>query len=725
MMKKRQLQIALAGNPNSGKTSTFNNLTGSLQYVGNWPGVTVERKSGKLKKDKNITIQDLPGIYSMSPYTPEEVVSRDYLLSGQPDAILNVIDGSNIERNLYLSTQLMELGLPMVVGVNMMDIVKKSGKRINLEKLAYGLGVEVVGMSALKKQGLDQAIQKTVETAEAAQLPHYPSYDDRLEASISEIIDVLGNTVPEKQARYYALKLFEKDSLAQAQLDLSKIQKKDIAEIIAITEKIFGDTSDAILVNERYEFIARLMKLCMTDEGDLRLSVSDRIDQVVTNRILALPIFALVMWGVYYISIQTIGVMGTDWVNDVLFGELVPNHVAGWLEAGNVAPWMQDLLLNGIIAGVGAVIGFLPQLLVLFFCLALLEDCGYMSRIAFVMDRIFRKFGLSGKSFIPMLIATGCGVPGVMASRTIENEKDRRMTAMITTFMPCGAKLPIIALITGAFFPEASWVAPSAYFVGIAAIVLSGIALKKTRLFSGDPAPFIMELPAYHLPQIRGVFHQVADRGMAFVKNAATIIFVSSIVIWFTSTHSFTFQSVSEDGSILAAFGRLIAPLFAPLGWGNWRETVGAITGLIAKENVIGTFGVLYGGLDEVAENGAEIWGALSVALTPVAAYSFLTFNLLCAPCFAAIGAIHREMGDIKWTMRAVGYQCGLAYGVSLVIYQFGHIIFENGTVGIGTFAAAAVLAFMIWAVLRKVDVKKADGFVLTLPDAVVKEGAK
>lgn len=724
-MVKQELQIALAGNPNSGKTSTFNALTGSLQYVGNWPGVTVERKSGKLKKDKRITIQDLPGIYSMSPYTPEEVVTRDYLLSGQPDGILNVIDGSNIERNLYLTTQLMEIGLPMVLAVNMMDIVKKSGKRINMEKLAYGLGIEVVGMSALKKQGLDQGVQKIITAIQGDKKPLFPTYDDRLEAALTEISDVLGNTVPEKQARYYAVKLFEKDPLAMGQLELSKIQQKDIAEIIAITEKLFDDTSDAILVNERYEFIGRLMNLCMTQEGDLRLSMSDRIDQVVTNRILALPIFAFAMWGVYYLSIQTIGVMGTDWVNDVLFGDFVPNHVARWLAAGNVAPWMQDLLLNGIIAGVGAVLGFLPQLLVLFLCLSLLEDCGYMSRIAFVMDRVFRKFGLSGKSFIPMLVATGCGVPGVMASRTIENEKDRRMTAMITTFMPCGAKLPIIALIAGAFFPNSSWVAPSAYFIGVAAIVFSGIALKKTKLFAGDPAPFIMELPAYHLPQARGVLHQVADRGLAFIKNAATVIFVSSIIIWFTSTHSFTFQAVGEENSILAGFGRLIAPLFAPLGWGNWRETVAAITGLVAKENVIGTFGVLYSGLEEVSENGTEIWGALRATLTPVAAYSFLTFNLLCAPCFAAIGAIHREMGELKWTLRAVAYQCGLAYGVSMMIYQFGHLIFENGQFGVGTVASLAVFGFMIWSLTRKVKVKTSADFVLTMPEAIAKEGAK
>lgn len=720
-----ELQIALAGNPNCGKTSIFNQLTGSAQYVGNWAGVTVERKSGRLKKDKGVLIQDLPGIYSLSPYTPEEVVARDYLLQDQPDAILNIIDGSNIERNLYLTTQLIEIGLPLVLGVNMMDIVKKSGRKLNLDKLAYGLGVDVVGMSALKKQGLDQGVHKVLNSHKQPKVPHFPTYDERLEAALSEIIDVMGNTMPTKQARYFAIKLFERDSLTQAALSPSPLQLKEIEEIIGITEKLFDDTSDSILVNERYEFISRLMKLCVTEEGELRLSVSDRIDQVVTNRILALPIFALVMWAVYYLSIQTIGVMGTDWVNDVLFGEVVPNHLSNWLAAGNVAPWMQDLILNGIVAGVGAVIGFLPQLLVLFFCLSLLEDCGYMARIAFVMDRIFRKLGLSGKSFIPMLIATGCGVPGVMASRTIENEKDRRMTAMITTFMPCSAKLPIIALIAGAFFPNTSWVAPSAYFLGISAIVLSGIALKKTRMFAGDPAPFIMELPAYHLPQLKSVLHQVRDRGMAFVKNAATIIFVSSLVIWFTSSYNFQLQNVGEESSILAGLGRIIAPLFAPLGWGHWQEAVGTITGLIAKENVIGTFGVLYGGLDEVAENGTEIWGALRASLTPVAAYSFLAFNLLCAPCFAAIGAIHREMGELKWTLRAIGYQCGLAYVVSLVIYQFGHLFFEGGTFGVGTVFAIAASSFIIWSLIRKP--KKAaceEDCLLTIP-SIAKEGVK
>lgn len=576
----QETYLALAGNPNSGKTSTFNQLTGSLQSVGNWPGVTVERKSGAMRKNKSVIIQDLPGIYSLSPYTPEEIVARDYLLNEQPQVIMNIIDGSNLERNLYLTTQLLEIGVPVVVGVNMMDVVKKSGKRINLEKLAYGLQTGVVGMSALKKQGLDELIRHSLHAAE--KFPPetaYPTYDPRLEAALGEIIDILGNTVPQKQARWFAVKLFEQDPVVNQQVDLSKIQQKEIAEIIAITEQIFNDTSEAILINERYEFIARLVALCATNDKEWSLSASDKIDQIVTHRFFALPIFALIMWGIYYFSIQTIGTMGSDWLNDVLFGSIVPEWTQQTLISWHVAEWMQQLILNGILAGVGAVLGFLPQIVVLFFCLSLLEDCGYMARIAFVMDRLFRKFGLSGKSFIPMLIATGCGVPGVMASRTIENEKDRRLTVMVTTFMPCSAKLPIIALIAGAFFPNSSWVAPSAYFLGITAIVLSGIALKKTRLFSSDPAPFIMELPAYHLPQLKNVGHQTFDRGWSFVKKAGTIIFVSSILIWFASSFDFLLRPAEANESILAHLGQVIAPIFAPLGWGHWQGTVATLTG--------------------------------------------------------------------------------------------------------------------------------------------------
>lgn len=694
--------IALAGNPNSGKTSTFNVLTGANQYVGNWPGVTVERKEGTWKKSKEVSIQDLPGIYSLSPYTPEEVIARDYLLQDKPSAILNVVDATNLERNLYLTTQLLETGIPVVIALNMMDLLQKQNRKINIDKLSYGLGVEIIGTSAIKGRGVDDAVQKAVKRADNYLSENaYPTYDDRLESALQEIVDILGNSVLENQSRWYSIKLFERDKRVNEELDLSTIQRKEIEEVIKITEKIFDDESESIIVNERYSFIERLIALCAIKNEEIRFSFSDKIDRIVTNRILALPIFAAVMWLVYFISIQTIGAMGTDWVNDNLFGEIIPNAVTNLMESWQVADWMQSLILDGILSGVGAVLGFLPQIAVLFFCLGILEDCGYMSRIAFVMDRLFRKFGLSGKSFIPMLIATGCGVPGVMASRTIESEKDRRMTVMVTTFMPCSAKLPIIALIAGAFFPNSSWVAPSAYFLGISAIILSGIALKKTKIFAGDPAPFIMELPAYHLPQLRSVARYSFDRSKSFVKKAGTIIFVACILVWFTSTYNFRLQAVESDQSILAALGRVLAPLFAPLGWGNWQGAVATITGLIAKENVIGTFGVLFG-KPEVAENGVEIWAALRSAYTPVAAYSFLAFNLLCAPCFAAIGAIRREMGDIKWTMGAILYQCGLAYVVSLIIYQVGHVIFEGGSFGFGTGVAIALVIGMIYLLFRK-----------------------
>lgn len=698
-----QWQLALTGNPNSGKTSVFNLLTGATQSVGNWPGVTVERKSGTYRKNKQILIQDLPGIYSLAPYTPEEIVARDYLLQGRPTAIVNIVDGTNLERNLYLTTQLMETGSPVMVAVNMMDLMKKNGRTINLEKLAYGLGVPVVGISAIKKQGIDELMKTTTHMIENnPETVHYPSYDARVEAALDEISDVLGNTVCPSQTRWYATKLFERDTRAYEELDLSSLQRKEIEEIVAIAEKIFQDSSDAILVNERYEFITKLMALCTVDEKSHFLKMSDHIDRVVTHRVLALPIFAFIMWGMYYLAIQSIGGFGTDWVNDVLFGSIVPDFVEKTLVQWQVASWMQDLIINGIIAGVGAVLGFLPQLIVLFLCLAILEDCGYMSRIAFVMDRIFRKFGLSGKSFIPMLIATGCGVPGVMASRTIENEKDRRLTVMITTFMPCSAKLPIIALVAGAFFPNASWVAPSAYFLGITSIVLSGIALKKTRLFSGDPAPFIMELPAYHLPQLRSILNQTFLRAKSFVKKAGTIIFVSTIFIWFTFKFNFVLLEVPGEQSMLATFGGWLAPIFKPLGWGVWQGAVATITGLVAKENVIGTFGILYGHLGSVSDNGKEVWSLLHADFTPVAAYSFLVFNLLCAPCFAAIGAIRREMGTLKWTMTAIGYQCGLAYLVSFMTYQFGHVLFEGGTIGLETALSTLVLAFLVYQIVRK-----------------------
>lgn len=597
----------------------------------------------------------------------------------------------------------METGIPIVIGLNMMDVLEKSGKKINCEKLSYGLGIEVLGVSALKNRGLDELVTQAVKAIHADESEAtYPTYDDRLEVALNEIAIVIKDKVSERQARWYTIKLFERDPEVWTNLELTLPQRKELEEIITLTEKIFDDDSESIVINERYAFITRLTALCAIQKGEVTQNVSDKIDRIVTNRWLALPIFALVMWAVYYLSIQTVGTLGTDWVNDELFGSLIPTATERLLTNWHVAAWMQSLILDGIIAGVGSVLGFLPQIAVLFLCLGFLEDCGYMSRIAFVMDRLFRKFGLSGKSFIPMLIATGCGVPGVMASRTIENERDRRMTIMVTTFMPCSAKLPIIALIAGAFFPNSSWVSPSAYFIGIAAIILSGIALKKTQRFSGDPAPFIMELPAYHLPKLRGVFHYAIERSKSFVKKAGTIIFVMSIFIWFTSTYTFSLHEATGDNSILANIGKLIAPIFVPLGWGTWQGTVATITGLVAKENVIGTFGILFGHLREVSETGTEVWPALRAAFTPVAAYSFLVFNLLCAPCFAAIGAIRREMGDWQWTLGAIFYQCGLAYCVSFVIYQYGHVLFEQGTIGFGLLMATLVLGIMLYLVVRK-----------------------
>lgn len=696
------ISLALAGNPNCGKTSVFNDLTGSAQYVGNWPGVTVEKKEGFLKKNKEVALQDLPGIYSLAPYTPEEIVARKYLLNGEFSGIINVVDATNLERNLYLTTQLLEIGKPLTLACNMMDLLKKNGQDLNLEKLEYALGVPVVGISALKKNGLDALTKKAVEHSLNNVSDHAPLYDPRLEAALEELKDVLGKSLPKTAERFYLLKVFEGDPDILNQLALDPLQKKEIAEIIQVTEKIFQDDAESIVVNERYAFIERILHLCAVNNSENTFSLSDKIDRIVTNRVLALPIFALIMWAVYYVSIQTIGTLATDWVNDVLFGQYVPETVGNLLEYFKIAPWMQSLVLDGIIGSVGAVLGFLPQLVVLFLCLSLLEDCGYMSRIAFVMDRLFRKFGLSGKSFIPMLIATGCGVPGVMASRTIENEADRRLTVMVTTFMPCSAKLPIIALIAGAFFPHNSWVAPSSYFLGIAAIVLSGIALKKTSLFAGDPAPFIMELPNYHLPQWRNVFYHTFDRGKSFVKKAGTIIFISGVFIWFMSNFNWRFQMVAENESLLANFGRFLAPIFAPLGWGTWQGTVATLMGLIAKENALGTFGVLLSGLSEVSENGAEVWPQLQTMFTPAAAYSFLVFNLLCAPCVASMGAIAREMGDRKWTVMAISYQCILAYVVSLIFYQFGHVFFEGGEISVGFVVAVIMTGVLIYFVVRK-----------------------
>lgn len=695
-------QIALVGNPNSGKTSTFNVLTGSNQSIGNWPGVTVERKSGLLKQNKNICIQDLPGIYSLSSYSPEEVVARDYLYTNDASGIINIIDTSNLERNLYLTLQLMEFGLPMILGLNMMDIVKKSGQKLNIEKLSYALGLPAVAMSALKKQGMKELTKACEKMIANPQIGNTVTYDDRLEAALNEIATIIEGKVSKQHLRFVTIKLFERDELVNARLTLTPAEQKEIAEIIEITEKIFDDTAEAIIINERYEAISRITALCLVKHTSFELSFSDKIDRVVTNRFIALPIFAFVMWAVYYLSIQTVGTMGTDWINEVLFGQWVPDLTTKILESWQVAPWMQGLIVDGVIAGVGAVLGFLPQLLVLFFCLAILEDCGYMARIAFVMDRMLRRFGLSGKSFIPILVSTGCGVPGVMATRTIESEKDRRLTIMVTTFMPCSAKLPIIGLVAGAFFPHHSWVAPSAYFVSIISIILSAISLKKTKLFSGEATPFIMELPPYHFPQMKNVFLQMMQRGHSFVKKAGTIIFATSVLIWFTMNFNFRLQMVAANQSILASFGHLLAPLFIPLGWGNWQGAVASMTGLIAKENVINTFGILYKNASEVSETGKEFWQAMHLDFTAVSAYAFLTFNLLCAPCFAAIGAIHREMASVKWTWLAILYQCGFAYVISMMIYQFGHLFFEGESLNVWTGLSLMAAAYFVYLLIFK-----------------------
>ena len=695
-------QIALVGNPNSGKTSTFNVLTGSNQSIGNWPGVTVERKSGLLKQNKNICIQDLPGIYSLSSYSPEEVVARDYLYTNDASGIINIIDASNLERNLYLTLQLMEFGLPMILGLNMMDIVRKSGQKLNIDKLSYALGLPAVAMSALKKQGMKELTKACEKMIANPKIGNTVTYDDRLEAAFNEIATIIEGKVSKQHLRFVTIKLFERDELVNARLTLTPTEQEEIAEIIEITEKIFDDTAEAIVINERYEAISRITALCLVKNTSFELSLSDKIDRVVTNRFLALPIFAFVMWAVYYLSIQTIGTMGTDWINNVLFGQWVPDWTTKILESWQVAPWMQGLIVDGIIAGVGAVLGFLPQLLVLFFCLAILEDCGYMARIAFVMDRMLRRFGLSGKSFIPILVSTGCGVPGVMATRTIESEKDRRLTIMVTTFMPCSAKLPIIGLVAGAFFPHHSWVAPSAYFVSIISIILSAISLKKTKLFSGEATPFIMELPRHHFPQMKNVFLQMMQRGHSFVKKAGTIIFVTSVLIWFTMNFNFRLQMVAANQSILASFGHLLAPLFIPLGWGNWQGAVASMTGLIAKENVINTFGILYKNTSEVSGTGKEFWQAMHMDFTAVSAYAFLTFNLLCAPCFAAIGAIHREMASVKWTWLAILYQCGFAYVISMMIYQFGHLFFEGGSLNVWTYLSLMAAAYFVYLLIFK-----------------------
>ena len=795
-----EMKIALAGNPNAGKTTLFNALTGSNQFVGNWPGVTVEKKEGKLKKHPGVLIADLPGIYSLSPYTQEEVIARNYLIDEKPDAILNIVDGSNLERNLYLTTQLLELGIPPVIAINMMDVVRKNGDKIDVKALSDQLGCPIVEISALKGEGTMEAAEEALRAAQSAKSIPAHTFAGPVEHALAHIEEAAVHSMPEAQQRWYAIKLFERDEKVIEKLGLSKDTLAHIEDDIAAVETEMDDDAESIITGERYTYIAQILKHCYHKKGAGQLSVSDKIDRVVTNRILALPIFAVIMFCVYYLSVSTVGTWATDWANDGLFGEGfhlfgiggssyseaaddfsyndtlvsafeeaaeaegvdpasaetltatavfyddegnveeevpvdftayteaaaveepdpadygvwvpgIPVLVENGLNAINCADWLQDLILNGIVAGVGAVLGFVPQMLVLFLLLAILESCGYMARIAFVLDRIFRKFGLSGKSFIPMLIGTGCGVPGVMASRTIENERDRRMTVMTTTFIPCSAKLPIIALIAGALFGGAWWVAPSAYFVGIAAIIISGIMLKKTRAFAGEVAPFVMELPAYHLPTVGNVLRSMWERGWSFIKKAGTVILLATILVWFLSGYGFengSFGAVADmDNSLLAAFGNAIAWIFIPLSWGNWQSAAACITGLIAKENVVGTFGVLIGHMDEVAENGWQVWAQMATIFTPLAGYSYLVFNLLCAPCFAAMGAIKREMNNWKWTLFAIGYQCVFAYAVALVIYQFG-LLFTGSVNVIGLIFAIAIVAIIVYMLVRPDPEKRA-----------------
>lgn len=691
------INIALAGNPNSGKTTLFNALTGANQFVGNWPGVTVEKKEGKYKGDKDIKITDLPGIYSLSPYTLEEVVSREFLLNEKVDVILNIVDGSNLERNLYLTTQLLELGIPVVVAVNMLDVIEKRGDHIDYAKLSKELGCPVMPISALKNKGVQDVMNK-VKTAAHHPVTAKNIYDQQVNETLNQLAKNLPSQIDDKKSLFYSVKLFERDDKIVNALNVSTDET-----VISALENKLDDDSESIITDARYSFITSIIGDCYKKGSIETLSTSDKIDRIVTNRILALPIFALVMFVVYYVSVTTVGTIVTDWTNDVLFGEIIPPAIEGFLVSIGCADWLQGLILDGIVGGVGAVLGFVPQMLVLFAFLAVLEDCGYMARVAFIMDRIFRKFGLSGKSFIPMLIGSGCGVPGVMASRTIESDRDRKMTIMTTTFIPCGAKLPIIALIAGALFGGAAWVSPSAYFLGVGAIIISGIILKKTKLFVGDPAPFVMEMPAYHAPRVVNVLRSMWERGWSFIKKAGTIILLSTIIIWFLQSFGIESGSVAMvedmDNSFLSMIGRTFAWIFTPLGWGDWKAAVASITGLVAKENVVATFGQLYG-FAEVAEDGAEIWGTLAASFTALSAYSFLAFNLLCAPCFAAIGAIKREMNNGKWTAFAIIYQCVFAYVVALIIYQLGSLILY-GTFGFGTVVAIILLIGMIYLLVR------------------------
>lgn len=699
-----EVKIALAGNPNSGKTTLFNALTGSNQFVGNWPGVTVEKKEGRLKGYKDVKLIDLPGIYSLSPYTLEEVVARNYLMHEMPDAVINIVDGTNIERNLYLSTQIIELGVPVIIAVNMMDVIEKNGDKIHIENLSEKLGCKVVEISALKGNGIKELVKEAVKLAQSKKtnkIVH--QFSEKVEDIIRETEGMLEDEIPESQKRFIAIKLLEKDkNIADSLKVIPNIIKQ-----IETLENTFDDDTESIITNERYEYISSIIKECYTKKNSEKLTISDKIDRVVTNRWLALPIFAAIMFVVYYVSVTTVGTIVTDWTNDVLFGEIIPPAVEKVLVALNCTGWLQSLILDGIVAGVGAVLGFVPQILILFIFLAFLEACGYMARVAFIMDRIFRKFGLSGKSFIPMLIGSGCGIPGIMASRTIENDRDRKMTIITTTFVPCGAKLPIIALIAGALFDGAWWVGPSAYFVGIAAIIVSGVILKKTKMFAGDPAPFVMELPAYHLPTVENILRSMWERGWSFIKKAGTIILLSTIVLWFLMNFGWADgrfgmldMETQLDNSILAKAGSVIAPIFKPLGWGDWKMAVAAVTGLIAKENVVSTFGMLFGFGSEIAEDGAQVWGSLAGSLSAVAAYSFLVFNLLCAPCFAAMGAIKREMNNAKWFGFAIGYQCLLAYVIGMIIYQTGMLVI-GAVFGVWTVIALLLVLGLLYLLFR------------------------
>ena len=706
------IRIALAGNPNCGKTTLFNALTGSNQFVGNWPGVTVEKKEGKLKKHDDVIITDLPGIYSLSPYTLEEVVARNYLIGERPDAILNIIDGTNLERNLYLTTQLTELGIPVVAAVNMIDIVRKNGDKINIEELSRELGCKVIEISALKGTGIMEAAELAIDAAKNGKTVPMHTFSGPVEHAIAHIEEAVVHNLPEERQRWYAIKLFERDDKVLEQLNLDKDVLEHIEKDIKAVEEEMDDDSESIITNERYIYIGSIIKGCYKKRAAGELTTSDKIDRIVTNRVLALPIFVVVMFLIYAIAMGgwsvSIGTMGTDWANDVLFGEWVPGLFDNILGALGVAEesWLYGLIQDGIVAGVGAVLGFVPQMLVLFLLLAILEDVGYMARIAFIMDRLFRRFGLSGKSFIPMLVATGCGVPGIMASRTIEQDRDRKMTIMTTAFMPCGAKLPIIGLIAGAFFGGSALVAASCYFLGVASIIISGIMLKKFKAFAGEPAPFVMELPAYHAPSVGNVLRATWERGWSFIKRAGSVILIASVLIWFLQAFGFengAFGLVEDqDNSLLAAVGSAICWLFIPLGFGNWKAAVATIGGLVAKENVINIFGVLYHFGGELSEAGDEIWPLVAADYSPLGAYAFMVFNLLCAPCFAAMGAIKREMNNAKWTWGAIGYMCLWAYVAALIIYQIGGLV--TGEVGFGLFTvvAFALVATIVYLLFRK-----------------------